>query len=64
MTCSAQEFYDWVVQTYPPSGDSERYKHKPEDYEDLKLRGKALTRVCNLVQDQKWPKGSMNIRSN
>jgi hypothetical protein len=64
MICSPQEFYDWIIQTYPPSGDPERYKHKPEDYEDLKLREKALTRVCNLVQDQKWPKGSMSIRTN
>jgi hypothetical protein len=64
MTCEPQEFYDWIVQTYPPAGDPERYKHKPEDYQDLKLREKAIVRVCNLAQDQKWPKGSMNIRSN
>lgn len=64
MTCSPEDFYNWIVQTYPPSGDPERYKHQPEDYEDLQLREKAITRVCSLVQDLKWPKGSMSPRYN
>ena len=64
LTCTSREFYDWIVQTYPPAGDPERYKHKPEDYADLELRKKALTRVCNLVKDLKWPVGSMSPRTN
>ena len=63
LTCTSQEYYDWIIQTYPPASDLTRYKHSPEDYDDITLRKKAVRRVSNLVKDLKFPKGSMSIKN-